>query len=859
MKLSELKNGESGVIVKVRGRGAFRRRIIEMGFVKGKTIEVVRNAPLKDPIEYKILGYHVSLRRSEASLIEVVAADEKDPVIPEYKEFSLLPPRQDESGDRRRARRRRGEGLRPGRRKKSGGNSLKDMKEKTITVALVGNPNSGKTTLYNHISKSSERVGNYSGVTVAVKESVFYLDGYTFIIADLPGTYSLTAYTSEELFVRNYILEKSPDIVVNVLDSTNLERNLYLTTQLIDMDIKVVAALNMFDELEESGDSLEYENLAKMTGVPMVPTVASKGKGIEQLFKKAIELYEDSDEIYRHVHINYGHDIENAIRVVQDEIKSPDNNYLTDRVSTRFLAIKLLEKDKGIQDIILEYCGNSMDVLLAATEETRKLEEHLKEDSESLITDAKYGYVTGALRETSTYVEKPRKTISEKIDNIFTSPILGFPFFLFFMWMAFLITFSLGSYPKEWIESFMEHLGSFIDYTMAPGLLRDLIVDGAIAGAGEVLSFLPNILILFFMISLMEDTGYMARASFIMDRLMHRIGLHGKSFIPLMMGFGCNVPAIMATRTLESRNDRLLTMLIVPFMSCSARLPVYVLLVGVIFPQSPGTMLFLIYILGIVIAVLSALAMKRVFFKGSDIPFVMELPPYRIPGLKTTLVHMWEKGVEYLKKIAGIVLIASIIIWALSSFPEDIDYSVDYEQKMAVVEQTYSPVIATAPEAEAEKLEEQMMLEKQDLELARQREHIAGSYLGRMGTSLEPVLNPLGFDWKMGVSLLSGFAAKEIIVSTMGILYSGRITGEPDEESISAVIRGNGETPLFTPLVALAFMVFVLVYFPCLAAVITIKRESGSWKWALFAVVYTTLLAYILAFLIFQAGSLMGF
>lgn len=817
--LSELKSGDEAVIIKVLGRGAFRKRITEMGFVKGKKVTVIKSAPLLDPIEYEIMGYKISLRRSEAELVEVVSAD-----VAAGVSFGNYQGTIDEE-------------------------TLKISaleKGKIINVALVGNPNCGKTTLFNYASGSHERVGNYSGVTVDAKEARFRQAGYTFNIVDLPGTYSITEYSPEELYVRSHILEKMPDIVINVVDASNLERNLFLTTQLIDMNIKVVIALNMYDELKKKGVDFDYESLGKMIGIPVVPTVASKGRGIGKLFNKLIEVYEDRDPVVRHVHINYGALIESAIRDVQQELwKNPS---VTDKISSRFLAIKLLEQDETTK-LSLRKCPNYEDIKASVKKNTRILEDEYGESSETILTDAKYGFIGGALKETYRESKKPRRVIRE-LDDLLTHRFWGFPIFLFFMWLMFQATFTLGSYPMDWIDAGVGLFSKWVSGVMPEGALKDLLVDGIIGGVGGVIVFLPNILILFFFISLMEDTGYMARASFIMDKLMHKIGLHGKSFIPLIMGFGCNVPAIMATRTLENRKDRILTMIITPFMSCSARLPVYVLLISAVFPKNQGLVLFAIYFTGILLAVLTALVMKKVAFAKKEVPFVMELPPYRIPTFRNTSMHMWHKGQQYLKKMGNVILVASIIIWALGYFPKNIQYSKDYDAEIATISQN-----TTLNEEERASLISHVEVEK---ESERQEK----SYIGRMGHAIEPVISPLGYDWKMGVSIITGLAAKEIVVSTMGILYQADGHADETSETLQHKIveqKHNTGTlkgqQVFTPLVSIGFMLFVLIYFPCVAVIAAIRKEA-NWGWAIFTMVYTTGLAWVIAFLVYQIGSL---
>ena len=785
------------MITKVKGRGAFRKRITEMGFVKGKEVTVIKAAPLQDPIEYKILGYHVSLRQSEARLIGIITDADRLISGLSSREVNAYNGTIEEESQR---------------------TWIAD-KGRIIDVALVGNPNCGKTTLFNFASGSHERVGNFSGVTVDSKEAKFKQGGYVFNITDLPGTYSLTAYSPEELFVRQHIIEKVPDIIVNVVDASNLERNLYLTTQLIDMDVRVVMALNMYDEFGKLGDKLDYKSLGQLLGIPVIPTVSSKGTGIPELFDRLIEVYEDRDPIVRHVHINYGNEIERSIRKIQEVIWRDKS--LTDRISSRYVSIKLLEKDSDMP-VSLEQSTQYEAIMEVTGKEILKLETTFKEDSATLVTDAKYGFVAGALKETLTpsQVEVPAKTISEMIDTVLTHKWFGFPLFIFFLWVMFQSTFSLGEYPKHWIDLLVSLIGAQVSLWLPTGPLKDLVVDGIINGVGSIIVFLPNILILFFFISLMEDTGYMARAAFIMDKIMHKMGLHGQSFIPLIMGFGCNVPAIMVTRTLKDRNDRLLTMLINPFMSCSARLPVYILIAGAIFPDHAVAVIFGLYMTGIILAVLISLVFKRTLFKSKEAPFVMELPPYRMPTLRVIMRHMWEKGQQYLQKMGGVILIAVILIWALEYFPAGSKAS---------------------PE-----------------------ERLQSSYIGMIGKTIEPVIAPLGFDWRMGVSLITGAAAKEVVVSTMGVLFGSSHYHEKEAphtlgERLQKATYQDGPkigTKLFTPLAGISYLLFILIYMPCVAVVATVNRESGSWKWALFLITYTTVLAWFLSFAVFQLGSL---
>ena len=812
--LYDLNEGEEGIILKIKGRGQFRQRLSEMGFVVGGKVSVIKKAPLRDPIEYKIMGYHISLRNSEAQLIEVDRGSisqefhsSNGVLVSEYENSSWL------------------------------------EKSKHIQIALVGNPNSGKTTLFNFASGSKEKVGNYAGVTVDSKEAKYKQSGYNFSIVDLPGTYSIKSYSPEEIYLRNYIFDNKPDIVVNIVDASNLERNLYLTTQLIDMGVQIVIALNMFDELEKKGDILDYNSLGKLLGVPVIPTVSSKGKGIKNLFNKIIEVYENREPVVRHIHINYGLEIENSICAIQSKIKIEENRAFTNIISARYLAIELLENDKEFSKSITR-CINSPEIIQTAKKEYLKLEKLFSDPVETVITDLRYGFISGALKETLKISKVERLQKTKIIDNYLTNKYLGIPIFVFFMWLTFFTTFKLGGYPKYWMEQGTGKLSELISNILPSGIFRDFLVEGIIGGVGGVIVFLPNIIILFLFISFMEDTGYMARAVFIMDKMMHKIGLHGKSFIPLFMGFGCNVPAIMATRIIESRRDRLITMLITPFMSCSARLPVYILFISAFFAKNQGSVLFLLYLLGVLFAILSALLLKRVFFKSEEIPFVMELPPYRVPTVRSIFKHVWFRTGLYLRKIGGVILLASVIVWILSNFPRTVTYSGDYTGEIAKVEKSQ------LTNNEKDESVNRLMLEQNS-------EKQGNSFMGIIGRSIEPVMKPLGFDWRLSVSILSGLAAKEVVVSTLGVIFqSGNDSGKTSlVEKIQTQQDSAGRT-IFTPLIAFSFMLFILTYFPCIGVVAAIRRESGSWKWAAFTVFYTTGIAWLLSFTVYQVGSM---
>jgi ferrous iron transport protein B len=795
MLLSELKSGENGIITRVRGRGAFRRRIMEMGFIRGKRVEVIKNAPLNDPIEYSLLNYRVSLRRSESDLIEV----ESELLIQEVS-------------------------VHAGAKESISEKKEKPYQSKIIEVAFVGNPNAGKTSLFNHASRSHEHTGNYSGVTVDSKTAHIAYNGYLIKVTDLPGTYSLSTISPEELFVREYITDKMPDVVVNVVDASNIERNLYLTTQMIDMDIRVVLALNMYDELEKREDVLDTDTLGKLLGMPIVPTVGSKGKGLKDLLDKIIDVFNETDSYQRHIHINFGDEIESSILKLQNLIKIPDNYRITDKVSSRFIAIKLLENDSHIRNY-LNNCTNRDKIFELSDKERKHLELFLGEDINSAFTGKRYGFISGALLETFQKNQKNELKATEIIDSFLTHKLFGFVFFIFFMWLLFSATFKLGEYPKIWIGQGIDLLETLISHGLPEGSLKDLLIHGIIGGVGGVIVFLPNILILFLLISFMEDSGYMARAVFIMDKLMHKIGLHGKSFIPLIMGFGCNVPAIMATRTIEDRNSRLLTILINPFMSCSARLPVYLLLIGAIFPKNQGTMLFMLYLIGIAIAVLVAVIFKKLIFKSKGTPFVMELPPYRMPTARSIFTHMWFKGSQYLKKMGGVILLASVLLWALGYFPR--------------------PSLQSTHAIESSSVE-----------------HLENSYIGKIGKFIEPVMAPLGFDWKMGISLISGIVAKEVVVSTLGVLYRVDPGEDAPTENLAMKIKEeiytSGpriEQKVFNPIATISFLLFVLIYFPCIAVFAAVKNESHSIGWAFFMIFYTTTIAYLISLFVYQLGS----
>lgn len=838
MRLAELKTGQKGVIVKVLGHGGFRKRIVEMGFIRGKTVEVLLNAPLQDPVKYRILGYEVSLRHDEAELIEVVGE------MPENEEMLKQVTLNREVVDERLDDARMAEEA--------------HRKRHIINVAIVGNPNCGKTSLFNFASGAHAKVGNYSGVTVDATEAKATFEGYEFNLIDLPGTYSLSAYSPEELYVRKYIIDQTPDVVINVIDSTNLERNLYLTTQLIDMNLRMVCALNMYDEFEKRGDHLDIDTLSMLLGTPMVPTSFKTGMGLKLLFHIIINMYEGVDFLdangninpevadhirkwhedyaddvqeghqedfaacgkplknyFRHIHINHGHYVEQGIDSVKLQIQR--DTQLRHRFSTRYLAIKLIEHDAEVEKMIGETKAGKR-ILDTRNKADAQILSDTGQDSETALMDAKYGFIRGALSEAGYQVgnHSDNYRVTHLIDGVLSNKYLGFPIFFFILFVIFFTTFTLGEYPMNWIDDGVGLLGSWVSQSMPEGPLKDLLVDGVIAGVGSVIVFLPQILILYFFISLMEDSGYMARAAFIMDRVMHKMGLHGKSFIPLIMGFGCNVPAVMATRTIESRRSRIITMMILPFMSCTARIPVYIIITGSFFAlQYRAWVMMSLYVVGILVAVIVSNVISRRVIKGEDTPFVMELPPYRMPTSKAIARHTWEKGKEYLKKMAGVILVASVIIWALGYFPHDERLSTQEQQEYSII--------------------------------------------GRMGKTIAPAFEPQGFSWKLDVSLIAGLGAKEIVASTIGVLYSGddslaEIEENGNESGRYEVMNKLMSADGITPLSAYCYLLFVLLYFPCLATIVAIKNEAGGWKWALYAALYTTAIAWCVSAAVYQIG-----
>ena len=840
MNLAQLQTGQKAVIVRVGGSGAFRKRILEMGFVQGKEITAVHNAPLRDPIYYKILDYNVSLRHRDAERIEVHLLEplEDTTPIPETPQEPLPNPE-----------------LHSLHRMDLG--QVKTRELPTLRIALLGNPNCGKTSLFNQASGAHEHVGNYSGVTIEAKTGYIYYKGYRIELIDLPGSYSLSPYSPEEVYIRNYLTgTERPDMVLNVVDTCNIERNLYLTLQIKELGLPVVVALNMFDEFMERKEYFDYPRLSRLLGIPMIPTICRTGLGLEALFDELVSLgrglKEGNEQLLnaetgqlRPLRIPYGSLLEPLIGELEQKIL--EHTDITDTIVARSTAVKLLERDSDIEKQLLAHYTRGGFLISARDFALRKLKEQTDEEAESLITDARYGFISGALKETYVPQHTGKQTLTDRIDDIVTSRLWGFPLFLLLMGLMFFFTFTLGQYPMDLIDAGVKLLGEWVGDAMSEGPLRDLIVDGIIAGVGGVIVFLPQIVILYLFISLLEDSGYMARAAFIMDKLMHRMGLHGKSFIPLIMGFGCNVPAVMSTRMLESRKSRLITMLVLPFMSCSARLPVYLLLAGAFFPVpwQATLILFSLYIIGVLMAVVSARLLKTSVFKGEDIPFVMELPPYRRPTVRSVALHVWMRSKQYLQKMGTVILAASIIVWFMSYYPLQNEVCQVKDKEIAALQQSTLP-------------DEIKQARIDSLEHSFATFHQEQSIIGHVGHLSEPIIRPLGFDWKMGVSIVSGLMAKEVVVSTMGVIYTGN--GENGDEALSHLssrmkqeVRSDG-SPSFTPIIAYTFMLFVLLYFPCIATLIAIGREAGHWKWGVFAALYSCAVAWLLCFIVYRAS-----
>ena len=687
------------------------------------------------------------------------------------------------------------------------------MINKKITIALAGNPNSGKTTIFNMLTGARQRVANYPGVTVEIKEGKCTFGDYEMTFVDLPGTYSLAAYSEEELIARNFIIDRKCDIVIHIIDSANIERNLYLTTQLLEMNVPLVLAFNMSDIAKQKGLVFDIEKLSELLHAPIVPTVGRKDRGRGELLEAIVKVAQSEHADTSHL-VHYGSEIEEELAKIESLIDA-EKHALAQKYGKRWLAVKLLERDSEVTEKVSE-----KELIDAIAPSVAHIESIFKDRPEIVTADRRYGFISGACTETIKTTVEARHNISDTIDAVVIHKVFGLPIFLLFMYIVFFLTFKLGAYPMAGLEWFFDSVAGWLNQAWpvdSLAWLKSLLIDGVIAGVGGVLVFLPNILLLFLGIAFLEDTGYMARAAFVMDRIMHKMGLHGKSFIPMLIGFGCSIPAIMATRILENRRNRLTTIMIIPLMSCGARLTIYALIIPAFFPgHLQGPMLWIIYIIGIVLAVITARLLRNTLFKGETMPFVMELPPYRLPTARAVLIHMWQRAWMYLKKAGTIILAISIILWALMSYPK--------------------------PSAES--------LKELTDEQAQQTE-LEYSVIGRFGKAIEPVLKPLGFDWKIGTALIGATAAKEVFVSQLGIIYA---VGDAEENSATL---GDKLKKVYTPLTGFCIMLFCLIYAPCVMTLAITRVETRSWRWPIFQFTYLTVLAYILTLFTYQLGRLL--
>jgi ferrous iron transport protein B len=790
--LDRAEQNKSYIVVSISGGDEIKKRLLSMGFVPSAVFQVLSSGS-HGPVTVMIKGTRIALGRGIAGNIHI---SEKE------------------------------------------GNGKKEL-----VVALAGNPNSGKTTIFNSLTGQRQHVGNYPGVTVETKEGICSYKNYTIRIIDLPGTYSLTPYSMEELVSRNFILNENPDVVVDVLDCSNLERNLYLATQFMEMQVPLILVFNKSDLTTLRGEKVDVNILSNLLGAPIVETIGHKGIGMERILETIVDVAEKCI-VARKVTIGYGKELELEIEKIEALLQ--DSRPLVEKYNLRWLAVKVLEKDSAIRDDISKSAGNAEKIFSTAEKSGQIIKNIFGDSLETIMADKRYGFISGAHREASVLTVDDRHTVSDQIDRILTHRIIGIPFFVAVMWLIFYLTFSLGEYPVHWIELAFKSAGDFLGRNFPDGPLKSLLADGIIGGVGGVVSFLPSIMILFLGIAFLEDSGYMARAAFIMDHLMHKIGLHGKSFIPLLIGYGCTVPAYMASRTLESRKDRLITMHITTFMSCNARIPVYVLIIGTFWPEHSASVMFALYFLGATIAIISAKLLRKARFRGESAPFVMELPPYRMPTLKGMFVHMWDRAWMYLRKAGTLILGFSVLLWFLTGFPKDQEFQSAHAKKMEEYRSALDKgqMDRKAFDAAAEKAGHE-----------KAAEELGYSFAGRAGKMIEPLLRPLGFDWKTSVAVFSGFAAKEIVVSTLGTFYSVE-SASGDSEPLREHLRKD---PAFTPLVGLSLMVFILLMFPCVSALAVFYRESGSLQEVLFQMTYTTALAWIMSFIVYQGGRLLGF
>jgi len=692
------------------------------------------------------------------------------------------------------------------------------MRNRKIVIALVGNPNSGKSTIFNNLTRARQHIGNYPGVTVEKKEGKALFEGYEINVVDLPGTYSLSAYSEDEVVARDFIIKEKPDVIVHIVDSSNLERNLYLSTQLMELEVPLVLAMNMSDMAEKKGQDVDYTKLSGLLGVVIVSTVGNKNIGTKDLLETIIKVYEGKIKT-KGVHIGYGPEIREEMNKLEWIVKK--DKALVEQYPWRWLIVKMLENDSSVLDIISK--SSVAQEAIAQSEKSRNhLQLHFGDIPETIIADRRYGFISGACTEALKPSIEQRHDLSDRIDKVILNRILGIPIFALVMYAIFKFTFTFSEPMVGWFEKFFEWIGEIATTHIPEGLFQSFVVDGLIGGVGGVLGFFPLVLFMFFAIAFFEDSGYMARAAFVMDKLMSKFGLHGKSFLPMMISTnGCAVPGIMATRTLESKKDRLITMMVTPFMICGAKLPIFALFIGAFFPAKYGAnIMFLMYVLSVAIAFVSGWVLKKFVFKGETTHFVMELPPYRMPTLKGLLLKMWERGWMYIKKAGTIIVLISIVIWAGFTFPQ------------------ISPGEGVSEESVASVQMEQ-------------------SYAGKIGKFIEPVVKPIGMDWRGGVALIAGVAAKEVVVSTFGTIYS---LGEVDVEEAESLQDALQKDPFWNPLKALAFLMFCLIYLPCFVAMAVFYRESGSQiKWTMFLIFWTTVMAWGAAFIVYQGGRLLGF
>jgi len=846
--LSEMKVGEKGLILSVQAKGEIRRRILDMGLVSGVNFRVVRMAPLGDPIEIRLRGFHLSLRKEEAATISVLLKGHMGDGKPMSQHGSRhVRPRHLRRhsaarkeffearlhGQKEYIPQRKYGPLHSPQSHKSGSNGNR----KDISVALVGNPNSGKTSIFNLLVGSNRTVGNFSGVTVEKYEGVVKHKGYTIRVIDLPGTYSLSAYSPEEVITRNYLLNEETDVVIDVVDGSNLERNLYLTTQLMELETDVLVAMNMFDEVKKSGIQIDFKQLQTLLGSHVIPTSAVTKTGFSSLLDHVIRVFEGKITISKNK-LTYSDRMEEVISELEEKITGDPE--LTAQYSSRWLSIKLLENDQMVVDLLRE--SDIFETLKPILEEASKYYgEKYRSDTELIITEDRHSFIRGAMKETVKEGEKGKITLTDKIDSVLLNRLMGLPIFIAIMWLMFQFTFTLGQPFVELIESGFSLAGRELSSLLPEGVFRSLLTDGVIAGVGGVIVFIPNIILLFLAIAVLEGSGYMARAAFVIDKVMHKAGLHGKSFIPMLTGFGCSVPAIMATRTLKNRSDRIVTMMIIPFMSCGAKLPVYILLIGAFFPPAvAGNVLFGIYMFGVLIAIISAKILKKAFFKGESEPFVMELPPYRMPTVKSVIYQTSFKARMYLKKAGTIILLASILIWGASNFPKDQQLETESVQAREKV----------MKKNDISDMDKEKMI--RNMEFNHRSRQLQYSIAGRIGKFIEPGISPLGFDWRIGVALTAGFAAKEIVVSTLATIFS---LGEVEKDATDLENRLKDD-PGFSIPVALSLMIFVLLYVPCIAATTVFHKESGSWRWTRFYILYTISVAWAMSFIVYRVSLL---